>query len=195
MWTLIWEVSAGPGEENLGKTQFWDKGSFWTLTQPRIPMPYFIFHQAVDFQRVMEGRLVSLFGRQIFSADKFEGGKKREVAEKETAHQHQMVSMLLTSWHLINDFCHWPSAQLNQKHSYNFILHPSKSAPKHHPGNSQGQSPNITKHRQEKSIRELEKIQASTIYPIGNLQSWGEIAWEENRISCNLLLIMPSLSF
>lgn len=151
IWTLIWEVSAGPGEEYLGKSQFWDKGSFWTLTQPRIPMPYFIFHQAVGFQRPMEGRLVSSFGRQTFSADKFEGGeKKREAAEKATAHQHQMVYMLLTSWHSVNYFCHWPLAQLNQKHSYNFIPHLSKSAPKHHPGNSQGQSPNITKHRQEK---------------------------------------------
>lgn len=57
-------------------------------------MPYFIFHQAVGFQRLIEGRLVSSFGRQTFSADKFEGGKKREVAEKATAHQHQMVFML-----------------------------------------------------------------------------------------------------
>lgn len=62
-------------------------------------MPHIIFHQAVDFQRLMEGRLVSSLGRQTSSADKFEGEKKpREAAaEKTTAHQHQMVYMLSTS--------------------------------------------------------------------------------------------------
>lgn len=138
-------------------------------------MPHFIVHQAVNFQRLMEGRLVSSFSRQTSSADKFEGKKKkRDCWEGNCTHQHQMVYMLLTSWHLVNGFSHWPSAQLNQKHSYNFILYLSKSAPKHHPGSSQGQNPNISKHREEKCIRELEKIQASTIYPIGNLQSWGQ---------------------
>lgn len=41
-------------------------------------MPHFIVHQAVNFQRLMEGRLVSSFGRQTSSADKFEGKKKKE---------------------------------------------------------------------------------------------------------------------
>lgn len=78
---------AGPEEKNLDKSQFWDKGSFWTTTQLRIPMPHIIFHQAVDFQRLMEGRSVSSLGRQTSSADKFGGEKKpREAAEKTTAH-------------------------------------------------------------------------------------------------------------